>query len=67
MSLKNGFNNLYLHNKLFKITLKPSSYLTSIFCRGLVNPSTLAFPNTSLKKTIGNLYVASNATDKWRQ
>ena len=64
MSLKNGCNNLYLYNKLFKITLKPNSYLTSIFCHGLVNPSTLTVPNINIKKTVGNLYVVSNVTEK---
>ena len=64
MSLKNGCNNLYLHNKLFKITLKPNSCLT-FFCRDLANPSTLlTFPNINLKKTVGNLHVVSNITEK---
>ena len=64
MSRINGYNNLYLYNKLFKITLKPNSYLASIFCQGLVNSSTLTFPNIHFKKTVGNLYVVSNATEK---
>ena len=64
MSLKNGCNSLYLHNKLFEITLKPNSYITSIFCHGLVYPSTLTFPNINLKKTVENIYVVSNVTEK---
>ena len=32
--------------------------------RGLVNPSTLTFPNINLKKTIRNLNPGSNVTDK---
>ena len=64
MSRINGYNNLYLYNKLFKITLKPNSYPASIFCGGLVNSSTLTFPNINFKKTVGNLYVVSNVTEK---
>ena len=64
MSRINGYNNLYLYNKLFKITLKPNSYLASIFCPDLVNSSTLTFPNINFKKTFGNLYVVSNVTEK---
>ena len=64
MSLKNGCNDLYLHNKLFKITLKANSHLTSIFCHDLINPSTLIFPNINLKKTVGNLSVVLNVTEK---
>ena len=64
ISLKNGCNNFYLRNRLFKITLKPNSYLTSFFCHGLVNPSTLTFPNINLRKTVENLYVVSNVTEK---
>ena len=52
MSLKHGYNNLYLYNKLFKTTMKPNSHLTSISCRGLVNPSTLTFSNVNLKKQL---------------
>ena len=64
MSRKNDYNNLCLYSKLFKITLKPNSYLASIFCRGLVNPSTLTFPNINFKKTVGKLYVVSNVTEE---
>ena len=64
MPLINGVNDLYLQNKLFKIILKPNSYLTSIFCHDQVNLSTLTFPNTSLKKAVENLYVVSNVTEK---
>ena len=44
-SVKNGWNNVYLHSKPFKITLKPNSYLTSITHRGLVIPPTPTFCN----------------------
>ena len=64
MSLKNGCNNLYLPNKHFEITVKLNSYLTQTFYHGLVNPSTLTFPNINLKKTVENLYVVSNVTEK---
>ena len=63
MSLKNGCNNLYLRNKLFKITLKPNSYLTSIFCHGLVNPSTLTFPKINLKKHL-QIYMLFQMSQK---
>ena len=38
----------------------------SISSRVPVNPSTLTFPNTSLRKTIGNLVVPKIA-EKWLQ
>ena len=41
LGCKNECDNLYLYNNLFKITLNLNSYLTSIFCCGLLNPSTL--------------------------
>ena len=56
-SIRNDYNNLYLHNKPFKITMKPNWYLTSIFRLGLVNLSTLTYPNISLTKAVWNLYV----------
>ena len=63
-SIRNGCNNLYLNKKLFKSTLKPNSYLTSILCQGLVNPSILTFSNINLKKIVRNLCVVSNVTEK---
>ena len=63
-SIRNGCNNLYLNKNLFKSTLKPNSYLTSILCQGLVNPSILTFSNINLKKIVRNLCVVSNVTEK---
>ena len=48
--IKSDCNNLYLHNKSFKTTLKPYSYQRSIFRRGPVNPSTPTFPISILQK-----------------
>ena len=39
----------------------------SISSRVPVNPSTLTFPNTNLRKTIGNLLVVSKIAEKWLQ
>ena len=66
-SVKNSCKNLYLHPRSFKIIIKSDSYLTSVSRRGSVTPSTPAFPNINLKKTIGNLLVVSKITEKWLQ
>ena len=66
-SLKNDCNNLYLHFKSFKITLKLNSYLMSISRCNPVNWSTPTFPNTNLTKTIRNLLVISKFTKKLLQ
>ena len=62
--IKNNCNNLCFHNKSFKITLKPNSYLTSIFHRSPVNQSTPTFSNISLTKTMTNLFLVLNITEK---
>ena len=62
--IKNDCNNLYLHPKLLKITLKLNSYLASIFRRGPVNPSTPSFPNINLTKTMTNLLIVWKMTEK---
>ena len=66
-SFKNDCNNLYLHFKIFKITLKLNSYLMSISLCNPVNSSTPTFPNTNLTKTIRNLLVISKFTKKFLQ
>ena len=66
-SVSNGWNNLYLHPKPFKSMFKPNSYLMSIRCPGLVNPSVPTFLNINLTKTIRNLLLASKITKKWLQ
>ena len=55
---------LCLHSQLFKLTFKPISYLTSISCRGPVNPSTPTLANINLTKANKNLLVVSKITEK---
>ena len=54
-SIRNGFKNLDLHPKFFKIISQPNPYLISIFRLCPVNPSTHAFFNTNYTKPIKNL------------
>ena len=65
--IRNNCENLYLHPKPFKITVKPNSYLPSIFCRGPVKPSNSNFLNTNLTNTITNLLVISKFNQNWLQ
>ena len=51
-SIKNGCKNLYLHPKSFKITLKPNSYLMSVWRPGPVNPSTHTFCYIDVAQTM---------------
>ena len=60
-SIRNDCSDLYLHNKAFKITMKPNWYLTSIFRRGLVNLSTLIYPNINLTKAIRKAAIISTS------
>ena len=62
-----GHHNLCLHPKFLKIIFEPNPYLKSISCRSPVNPSTHTFPNNNLTRTIKNLLVVSNITEKWQQ
>ena len=61
---KNYCNNIYLQLKPFKITLKPNSYLTSIFRSDAENPLIPTFPNIILKKKKTNLPVVCKITEK---
>ena len=51
-STKNGCKNLYFHPESFKITLKPNSYLMSIWSPGPVNASTHNFWNTDVTQAM---------------
>ena len=62
--MKNNCNDLYLHSKSFKTTLKPNSYLMSLSRRSPVNPSTATFLNINLTQAIANLVVASKINQK---
>ena len=62
--IKSDCNNLYLHNKSFKTTLKSNSHLTSIFRCGPVNSSSPTFPNINLIKTTTNLLAVWKITEK---
>ena len=55
--ITNECNDCYLYTKFVKVTLKPNSYLMSIFRRGPVNPSALTCPNTSLTRIMANVLV----------
>ena len=61
---KNYCNNIYLQLKPFKITLKPNSYLTSVFRRDPENPLIPFFRNIFLKKKKTNLPVVWKITEK---
>ena len=62
-SIRYDCNNLYLHNKPFKITMKPNWYLTSVFPCGLVKLWTLTFTNINLTKAVRNLYVVCHCKE----
>ena len=66
-SIRNNCKNLCLHPKPFKITIKPNSYLPSIFRRGPVKPSNPNFLNINLTKRITNLLVISKFNQNWQQ
>ena len=51
-SVKNGCKNLNLHSKSFKVTIKPNSYLTSIYGGCPVNPSTHTFCKIDVTQTV---------------
>ena len=55
-SVKYGCNIIFFHPKLFKITSKPNSYLTSVTRRGLVIPPTVTFPNIDVTQAMAYGY-----------
>ena len=50
--------NLCLHPKFLKMTLKSNSYLTSVSRRGSENPATLTFCKINPTKAVVNFLVA---------
>ena len=66
-SLKRGCSDLYFQSNSFDMICKSFPYLTSLFSRGPVNPSTLTFGSINLTEIMTNLLVAWKINQKLLQ
>ena len=67
ISMKNGCNNFFFHLYTFDERYKSVSYLTSLSRRGPVTATTHTFPNINVTKTIANLPIVWQITEKGLQ
>ena len=60
-SIKNGFNDLYIHPNVISRRLKSNSYLRSISASSSINSSTPNLCNVNLTQIMAELLVASTS------
>ena len=63
-SIKNGFNDLYIHPNVISRRLKSNSYLRSISAISSINSSTPNLCNVNLTQIMAELLVASTSLKK---